>query len=108
MGKPKSVPMGKIKIGARTVKLPANKPARIVIGVALVIAGLVGFLPIVGFWMIPLGLTVLSIDIPIVRRWRRKMTVRLGVWLKAKYPKLAKKLGFTLCTKNQTGSKTRV
>jgi hypothetical protein len=30
---------------------------------------------VVGFWMIPLGLLVLSVDIPIVRRWRRKLAL---------------------------------
>jgi len=30
---------------------------------------------VVGFWMIPLGLLVLSIDLPVVRRWRRQLTV---------------------------------
>jgi hypothetical protein len=35
----------------------------------------VGFLPVLGFWMIPLGLLVLSVDLPIVRRWRRQLTV---------------------------------
>ncbi len=33
------------------------------------------FLPILGFWMIPLGLIVLSHDLPAVRRRRRRMTV---------------------------------
>jgi len=49
---------------------------RIGLGILLVAGGLVGFLPVVGFWMIPLGLLVLSVDIPIVRRWRR----RLALW----------------------------
>ncbi len=35
---------------------------RQLIGITLVCLGLVGFLPIVGFWMIPLGLIVLSAD----------------------------------------------
>jgi hypothetical protein len=30
---------------------------------------------VLGFWMIPLGLLVLSVDIPIVRRWRRQLAV---------------------------------
>jgi len=34
-----------------------------------------GFLPVLGFWMIPLGLLVLSVDLPAVRRWRRQFTV---------------------------------
>src|SRR5262249_60643425 len=55
--------------------LPQSKPIRIGLGILLVACGLVGFLPVVGFWMIPLGLLVLSVDIPIVRRWRRKLAV---------------------------------
>ena len=43
--------------------------------IPLVLGGLLGFLPVLGFWMIPLGLLVLSIDIPIVRRWRRQLAV---------------------------------
>ncbi len=46
-------------------------------GVLLVIGGLLGFLPVLGFWMIPLGLILLSDDIPWLRRHRR----RLQVWL---------------------------
>jgi hypothetical protein len=37
--------------------------------------GSFGFLPILGFWMIPLGLMVLSIDLPRVRRARRRAVV---------------------------------
>jgi hypothetical protein len=55
--------------------LPQSKPIRIGIGILLIVCGLVGFLPVLGFWMIPLGLLVLSIDLPIVRRWRRQLTV---------------------------------
>jgi hypothetical protein len=55
--------------------LPRSRAARISIGVLLVIGGLVGFLPILGFWMVPMGLTVLAIDIPVVRRFTRKVTV---------------------------------
>ncbi|MFO1135198.1 MAG: PGPGW domain-containing protein [Rhodoblastus sp.] len=34
------------------------------IGVSLVILGMFGFLPVIGFWMIPLGLAVLAVDFP--------------------------------------------
>ncbi|MDP6346027.1 MAG: hypothetical protein QF578_07290 [Alphaproteobacteria bacterium] len=50
--------------------------ARMAVGLALILGGLLGFLPVVGFWMLPLGLLVLSYDLPRVRRWRR----RLEVW----------------------------
>jgi hypothetical protein len=50
----------------------APKPVRIVVGSLLLIGGCLGFLPVLGFWMIPLGLIVLSTDVPwIRRRWRR-------------------------------------
>jgi hypothetical protein len=86
--------MARIKIAGRSIDLPKSRLLRIVIGVLLVILGFAGFLPILGFWMIPLGLFVLSIDIPAVRRWRRQSEVRLGQWLKCHYPALAAKLGY--------------
>jgi hypothetical protein len=47
-------------------------------GIALVIGGILGFLPILGLWMIPLGLLVLSVDLPAVRRLRRRVEVWWG------------------------------
>jgi hypothetical protein len=67
--------MAKIKIFNGHWHLPKSKPVRIGIGVGLIVLGILGFLPVLGFWMIPLGLLVLSIDLPIVRRWRRQVTV---------------------------------
>jgi hypothetical protein len=66
-------PRKEIKIGRYSIKLPASRALRIALGAALVVCGIVGFLPVLGFWMIPLGLFVLSIDIPIVGRWRNKL-----------------------------------
>ena len=77
-----------IKIGSYRMPLPRSRMLRILIGVMLVISGLFGFLPILGFWMVPLGMLVLSIDIPRVRRWRR----RFAVWFHRRYPRLAARL----------------
>jgi hypothetical protein len=68
---------GEIRLGARTVHLPRRSPVRIILGVALVFGGILGFLPVLGFWMIPLGLLILSRDLPLIRRWRRSLVVRL-------------------------------
>lgn len=87
--------MANIKIGQRTIDLPKNRVVRIAIGILLIVFGFLGFLPLLGFWMIPLGLLILSIDIPTVRRWRRHAQVRFGQWLKANYPLLAERLGYT-------------
>ena len=55
--------------------LPKSKPLRLGVGILLIVGGVLGFLPVLGFWMIPLGLLVLSVDLPTVRRWRRQLTV---------------------------------
>jgi hypothetical protein len=71
-----------IHLFGRTVRLPRSRPVRIAIGVVLVVLGCFGFLPILGFWMIPLGLLVLSYEFASVRRWRRRMIVRWERWRK--------------------------
>ena len=65
----------KIKFASRELHLPRSRPLRVGLGILLVGGGLLGFLPVVGFWMLPLGLLVLSVDIPVVRRWRRKLAL---------------------------------
>ncbi len=66
-----------IRIGSRHFHLPQHPRARIALGTGLVVGGTLGFLPVLGFWMIPLGLLVLSQDLPAVRRWRRNLVVRM-------------------------------
>ncbi len=41
---------------------------RLFAGILLMLGGFVGFLPILGFWMIPLGIAVASLDIPPLHR----------------------------------------
>ncbi len=86
--------MTTIRIGNRRYSLPASRIARTAIGLALIIGGALGFLPVLGFWMIPLGLLVLSVDFPLVRRWRRRLTVQFGLWLMRRYPRLGRRFGF--------------
>jgi hypothetical protein len=66
----------KISVFGREFNMPRSRRARIVIGVGLIVLGIFGFLPVLGFWMVPLGLLVLSYEFAAVRRWRR----RLAVW----------------------------
>ena len=40
---------------------------RSVAGLLLICGGIVGFLPILGFWMIPAGLALIALDIPGLR-----------------------------------------
>lgn len=61
-----------MKLGNWTIKLPRARWARIGMGSGLVLGGLLGFLPVLGFWMVPVGVVVLSKDIPAIRRFRRR------------------------------------
>jgi hypothetical protein len=70
----------KLRFAGRKITLPGSPVLRMGIGVLLIICGLIGFLPILGFWMVPLGLLVLSVDIAAVRRFRRRMEVKWGRW----------------------------
>jgi len=70
--------MRTINIAGRHFSLPKTRLGRVLLGSALVAGGLVGFLPILGFWMVPLGLIILSIDLALVRRHRRRLQVWWG------------------------------
>ena len=47
-------------------RLPAG--VRTLAGAALIVGGCFGFLPILGFWMVPTGVAVLSLDFPPLHR----------------------------------------
>lgn len=45
---------------------------RTIAGIVLIFGGVLGFLPVLGFWMIPLGIAVIALDAKIVsKRFRR-------------------------------------
>jgi hypothetical protein len=72
--------VAKVRFGKYSVNLPENRVVRIGIGTALILGGAVGFLPILGFWMLPLGFIVLATDIPAVRRFNRRVGVAAKRW----------------------------
>ncbi len=51
---------------------------RQIFGMLLLIGGMFWFLPVLGLWMIPLGLVVLSVDF----QWARKWHLSIQVWLR--------------------------
>ncbi len=54
------------------------KPFRWIAGILLVVGGLFGFLPILGFWMIPCGLLLLAPDFP----WAARLLEKTKAWFK--------------------------
>jgi hypothetical protein len=77
-GNDQVAPARKIAVLGREFTMPRSRGLRIAIGVVLTVFGIFGFLPILGFWMIPLGLLVLSYEFSMIRRWRRRVAVRWG------------------------------
>ena len=80
-------PLAHIKIGSYRLNLPESRWARIGIGVGLVFLGLLGFLPVLGFWMIPAGFLVLATAIPAVRRFNRRVAVAVKGWWIGRKPR---------------------
>ena len=81
---------GPIRPALAWVLRPEAKWARVPLGVLLILGGLLGFLPVLGFWMVPLGALLLAEDFPLVRRptirvvdavegwWKRRCTPAKG------------------------------
>ena len=78
--------MPRLKRPIRAILKDRREVWRIPLGIALIIGGLLPFLPVLGLWMLPLGLLILAVDVkplqgPVsafVIRARR----RLGPWMK--------------------------
>lgn len=59
----------------RWLRQPGSLWVRAPLAALLVAAGFVGFLPVLGFWMLPLGLLLLAHDLPLLRRPMRRLLV---------------------------------
>lgn len=60
----------KVPVTARLLewlRRPATKFVRIPIGMLLILGGIFSFLPILGIWMLPLGLLLLALDVAFLR-----------------------------------------
>lgn len=64
------------------VRRPTSRWIRIPMGALLVLFGLFGFLPILGFWMLPLGLLLIARDVPSLE----PPLARIFAWLNRRMP----------------------
>jgi hypothetical protein len=83
---------GPLRSALAWVLRPEAKWLRIPLGLLLILGGFLGFLPILGFWMVPLGALLLAEDFPLVR----KPTVRAidaieGWWERRRKPTQGKR-----------------
>jgi hypothetical protein len=67
------LPVGRV---LRWLRHPASRFVRIPAGILFVIGSAFSFLPVLGLWMLPLGLMLLACDVPFLQR----PTSRFAVW----------------------------
>ena len=60
---------------------PSSRRVRIPVAILLIVGGFVGFLPVLGFWMVPLGLLLIAQDVPFLQR----PLLRAIMWLEYKW-----------------------
>lgn len=48
---------------------PSGIFIRLPLGLLLTVGGVFSFLPLLGLWMLPLGILLIAVDFPPVRRW---------------------------------------
>ncbi len=63
----KALPAGITRLFVRLLH-PEARRIRRPLSVIMILGGLFGFLPILGFWMLPVGLILIGEDIPVVKR----------------------------------------
>ncbi|MCG6204999.1 hypothetical protein LPW26_10150 [Rhodopseudomonas sp. HC1] len=71
------------------LRKPSSRYVRLPVGVALVGGGVLSFLPVLGLWMLPLGLVLISQDVPALE----KPTARTLGWLERKWLEHQRKKG---------------
>jgi hypothetical protein len=64
---------GVARRASRWLRRPQARWARVPAGLLLIVGGLLFVLPLLGAWMLPLGLILLADDIPLLRRARERM-----------------------------------
>ncbi|WP_209424391.1 tryptophan synthase subunit beta [Pararhodobacter sp. SW119] len=57
---------------------------RLPLAVLFTLGGLFWFLPLVGLWMLPIGLLLLAVDLPALRPRVSAAMIRLRQWLRGK------------------------
>jgi hypothetical protein len=53
---------------ARWLRHPNSRWVRLPVGVLLIAGGVFSFLPVLGIWMLPLGLLLLAIDVTVLQK----------------------------------------
>lgn len=70
-------PLARLLAALRT---PGAMLVRIPLAILLIIGGIFSILPVLGIWMLPLGLLLLAIDVPFLRGPFAALVIRVRRW----------------------------
>ena len=65
----------------RWLRKPSSFGVRLAVAMLLIVGGIFSFLPILGFWMLPLGLMLIAQDVPLLE----KPLLNAFTWVEAKW-----------------------
>ena len=65
----------------RWLRKPNSFAVRVIVAIILVLGGIFSFLPVLGLWMLPLGLLLISQDLPFLQ----KPLVTALAWMEKKW-----------------------
>jgi hypothetical protein len=68
----------RVQSGVASLRQPSRKLWRLLGATVLIIGGICSILPILGLWMLPLGLALLSDDFPWLKVWLEKSARWIG------------------------------
>ena len=68
----------------RWLRKPSSFAVRLVVVLLLILGGIFSFLPVLGLWMLPLGLLFIAQDVPLLQ----KPLVGALAWVEAKWERL--------------------
>lgn len=60
---------GKLRRAVHWLREPPGRWVRRPAALVFIIGGILGFLPVLGYWMIPVGLLLLADDVPPLKLW---------------------------------------
>jgi len=79
------------------LRMPSSFVMRLIIAILLILGGIFSFLPVLGLWMLPLGLLLIAQDVPILQ----KPLVAAFAWLEKKFLWLRVKWKRGDCERNE-------